>query len=181
MPTTVQVKVIDKGWEAIKARVESMRGSGAVVSIGVQGAQAAANHQNTHLTVGQLATIHEFGKVINQPKLNRTIVIPERSFLRATIDQYREAIARRQVLLSQGFILGKFELRPAMELLGQYVVGLVKQRIANGIAPPNRPSTIARKGSSKPLIDTGQLRNSITYKVDLAASRRGLIEYREGA
>ena len=181
MPTTVQIKVIDRGWEGIKARVETIRGSGAVVNVGVQGQPAAANHQNTHLTVGQLATIHEFGKVIRQPKLNRIIVIPARSFLRATVDQYRDAIARRQVLLSQGYILGKFELRPAMELLGMYVVGLVKQRIANGIAPPNRPSTIARKGSSKPLIDTGQLRNSITYKVDLVAPRRALIEFREGA
>ena len=30
---------------------------------------------------------------------------------------------------------------------------------------PNAPSTIARKGSSKPLIDTGSMLNSITYAV----------------
>ena len=30
----------------------------------------------------------------------------------------------------------------------------------------NKPSTIARKGSDSPLIDTGQLRRSITSKVD---------------
>lgn len=29
--------------------------------------------------------------------------------------------------------------------------------------PPNAPSTIAAKGSSKPLIDTGELRRSITH------------------
>lgn len=165
MPSSVQVKVIDRGWEAIKARVQSLRGAAGVVSVGVQGAQAAANHQGTHLTVAQLATIHEFGKKIKHPKLGRTTVIPERSFLRATVDQHREAIARRQVLLSQGFVLGKFELKQALELLGQYAVGLIKQRIALGIPPPNRPWTIARKGSSTPLIDTGQLRNSITYQV----------------
>jgi phage gpG-like protein len=170
MGTTIKVKVIDRGWEGIKARVQALRGGAAVVSVGVQGTQAAANHQGTRLTVGQLATIHEFGKVIRQPRLNRTIVIPERSFLRATVDIYRDAIARRQVLLSQGYILGKFQLRPAMELLGQYVVGLVKQRIANRIPPPNSPWTIARKGSSTPLVDTGQLRNSITYKVDVGVT-----------
>lgn len=179
--TNIQVKVIDRGWEGIKHRVEALRGGGATVSVGVQGAQAAANHQGTHLTVAQLATIHEFGKVIHQPRMRRTIVIPERSFLRATVDAYREAIARRQVLLTQGYVLGKFELQGAMELLGMYVVGLVKQRIANGIAPPNRPSTIARKGSSKPLIDTGQLRNSITHKVEVGPIKRGAAEYREGA
>lgn len=30
---------------------------------------------------------------------------------------------------------------------------------------PNRPSTIRRKGSARPLIDTGALRSSITYVV----------------
>jgi hypothetical protein len=136
------------------------------VKVGVQGLEAAANQQNTTLTVSQIATIHEFGKVIHQPRMRRTIVIPERSFLRATIDQYQAAIARRDVLLAQGFLLGKFQLRQAMELLGTYVVGLIKQRIADGILPRNADSTIARKRSSKPLIDTGQLRNSITYKVE---------------
>lgn len=170
MGVTVTVKTIDHGWEGIKARVETLRGAAAVVKVGVQGPQAAANHQDTRLTVAQIATVHEFGKVIHHPKLNRTTTIPERSFLRATIDMYQEAIARRQVLLTQGYLLGKFDLHSSLELLGQYVVGLVKQRIANGIAPPNRPSTIARKGSSKPLIDTGQLRNSITHKVEIGVS-----------
>lgn len=169
MPTTVNVKVIDRGWEAIKERTRALRG-GAVCSIGVQGPQGAANHQDSRLTVAAIATVHEFGKVIQQPRMGRTIVIPERSFLRATVDQYEQAILRRQVLLQQGYVLGKFELKASMELLGQYVVGLIKQRIANGIAPPNSPYTIAKKGSSKPLIDTGQLRNAITYKVEVPAA-----------
>jgi len=180
MPVTViKTTIVDKGWEAIKERINTVRGAGAVVSVGVQGIEGAANHQGTTLSVAQLAAVHEFGKVIHQPRMNRTIRIPERSFLRATVDMYRDAIARRQVLLSQGYILGKFELKPAMELLGQYVVGLIKQRMANGIPPANRPWTIAKKGSSKPLIDTGQLRNSITYKVELRAPRG--IAVREGA
>jgi hypothetical protein len=66
-----------------------------VVKVGVQGPQAAANHQDSRLTVAQIATVHEFGKTIHQPKMNRTIVIPERSFLRATIDQYKPLRAAR--------------------------------------------------------------------------------------
>lgn len=173
MPSTVTVKVIDRGWEDIKRRVERLHGGAAVVKVGVQGAQGAANHQDGRLTVAQIAQVHEFGKVIHHPKLGRTTVIPERSFLRATIDQYAAALARRNVLLVQGYMLGKFELHSALELLGQYVVGLIKQRIALGIPPPNRPSTIARKGSSKPLIDTGQLRNSITHKVEVGVPLTG--------
>ena len=36
---------------------------------------------------------------------------------------------------------------------------------ANGW-PPNAPATVARKGSARPLIDTGQLRRAITYVVE---------------
>ena len=35
-----------------------------------------------------------------------------------------------------------------------------------GIAPPLKPATIARKGSSTPLINTGQLRSAITWRVE---------------
>lgn len=32
--------------------------------------------------------------------------------------------------------------------------------------PPNSPTTIKRKGSNRPLIDTAQMRNAITYTLD---------------
>jgi hypothetical protein len=34
------------------------------------------------------------------------------------------------------------------------------------MSPPNSPVTVALKGSSKPLIDSGELRGAVTYKVD---------------
>lgn len=162
---TVDVKVIDRGWIDIQKRIAQLATATATVTVGVQGAKGAANHQHSTLTVGQLATIHEFGKVIHTRRA--TIVIPERSFIRATCDIYRDKIAQREVLLQQGFVIGKFGLVQSLELLGTYVVGLIKARIATGIPPANRPSTIRRKGSSKPLVDTGQLRNSITYQVQV--------------
>lgn len=41
----------------------------------------------------------------------------------------------------------------------------VKSYMAGGVPPPNAPSTVAMKGSSTPLIDTGALLSSITYAV----------------
>jgi hypothetical protein len=52
-----------------------------------------------------------------------------------------------------------------MKLIGMRVVGDIQDRISDGIPPPNSPITIARKGSSKPLIDSGQLRQSISFEV----------------
>lgn len=40
--------------------------------------------------------------------------------------------------------------------------------------PPNAPSTIEQKGSSNPLIDTGVLRSSITYKITEQKPQEGI-------
>lgn len=54
--------------------------------------------------------------------------------------------------------------------IGLYVATSTKRRIKAGITPEGRPFrrissiTEVAKGSSKPLQDTGRLRNSITYK-----------------
>lgn len=59
-------------------------------------------------------------------------------------------------------------MRYFMERAGITAVNLVKAWFTdprNGWAP-NSPSTIKRKGSSKPLIDTAQMRNAITYILD---------------
>ena len=39
------------------------------------------------------------------------------------------------------------------------------QREMPGTPPPNKPSTIERKGSSTTLVDTGRLRQSVTWKL----------------
>jgi phage gpG-like protein len=171
MPVTVKVTEVDHGWADIRDRILKLGqvGGGGIVRIGVQGAQAAANHQNSKLTTAQIANIHEYGKVIHQPKKKRTIVIPARSFIGATVDMFVEAIARREALLASGVMMGKFTLRGGLDLFGQYVVGLIVQRIADRIPPPLSKWTIARKRSTVPLIDSGQLRGSITHKIEGAA------------
>ncbi|AIY89894.1 phage virion morphogenesis protein [Geoglobus acetivorans] len=51
---------------------------------------------------------------------------------------------------------------------GSFLEGKVKEKITQGDPdwPPLKPETIRRKKSSKPLIDTGRLRDSITHKVE---------------
>lgn len=51
------------------------------------------------------------------------------------------------------------------EKAGMVGVAAVKGTFGSGSLAPNAPSTIARKGSSAPLIDTGALQGSITYAV----------------
>jgi hypothetical protein len=164
----LKVSDTDKGWKDLHEQVIKLSGTSAYVQVGVQGAPAAANHNDKPgLTIGQIANVHEFGKTIQTKRA--TIVIPQRSFIRATIDKYEAAIQKRATMLGTGVLLVKFTTEQALELLGMYAVGLMQQTIANRIAPPNRPRTIARKGSSVPLIDSGQLRGSITHKIEQGA------------
>jgi hypothetical protein len=43
----------------------------------------------------------------------------------------------------------------------------VQKKIRQITIPPNSPRTIAEKKSSKPLIDFGQMVQSVTFKVNL--------------
>ena len=49
--------------------------------------------------------------------------------------------------------------------LGELVAGQLRQSIRDTNDPPLAPATIARKGFSKPLVDTGRMLNSISYEV----------------
>lgn len=55
-----------------------------------------------------------------------------------------------------------------LKLAGAFLEGKIKELFTKTPSewPPLKPETIKRKGSSKPLIDTGRLRNSITHKVE---------------
>jgi len=103
-----------------------------------------------------IATVHEFG--------TRDGRIPERSYLRSTVDEHRLRYIAMVSKAAKKIVEGA-DPTQVMGLIGSVAVGDVQRKIANRIPPPNAPSTIARKGSDVPLIDTGRLRQSIDYVV----------------
>lgn len=60
------------------------------------------------------------------------------------------------------------EKEQVLRKAGAFLEGKIKELFTKTPSewPPLKPETIRRKGSSKPLIDTGRLRNSITHKVE---------------
>jgi hypothetical protein len=166
MTAILRTRDIDRGWRELRRKVlESARGKH--VLVGVQGDKARAPHPGSKkgLTVGDIATIHEFGAKVTMPS-GTEVIIPGRSFLRATFDEQGADLQKRATLLGRAVLLTKITPVQGLNLLGLHAVGLVQKRIADGVPPPNAPSTIKRKGSSKPLIATGQLRASITHEVE---------------
>lgn len=49
--------------------------------------------------------------------------------------------------------------------LGQFMAMSIKRTIAAGGFAPNAPSTVAHKGHSKPLVETGSMYGSIDWRV----------------
>lgn len=95
--------------------------------------------------------------------------IPERPFLRTGIRENYPRITRLNVRTLRQVAEGTMTANTALSLLGELATGGVKAKIAEGGFVANAPSTIKAKGSDKPLVDSGALRQSITYVVEEGA------------
>lgn len=143
----------DRIWEKMRRTFNT---GGARVLVGIQGKDAQIDREG--LTNVALGMIHEFGTIDGN--------IPERSFIRATIDTHIDKYFKVTAKLSAKVVVGDMTEKKALDILGQLVVSDIQSFIEAGIAPALKPETIARKGSSVPLIDTGVLKNSITSEVE---------------
>ena len=109
------------------------------------------------VSLALIAAVHEFGSLDGR--------IPQRSFLRPAIEKNLEAFKRITFDSLVKVAEGRMPLSTAFGRLGQAAVSAVKTEMTTGSYVPLKPATIKRKGSSRPLIDTGNLRQSITYVV----------------
>lgn len=105
----------------------------------------------TGVQVAQLAFWQEFG----------TINIPPRPFMRNAIAQNKEKWGD---LFSTQLKNGT-DAETALNAVGEIARGDVLMSLTSLSSPPLKPSTIAKKGSSNPLIDTGHLKNSLSFEV----------------
>lgn len=113
--------------------------------------EAGKKHPNSNLTTVEIARANHYGVKGK---------IPARPFLDISIaNKQGELIARVNSDLRKGFTPDE-----TMDRLGNRAVAVVQQCITDLRTPPNSPRTIARKGSSNPLIDTGLMRQSVTYQ-----------------
>ena len=106
----------------------------------------------------QLLYIHSQGSPVNG--------IPARPTVEPAIQANRAMLATMlRGSLAMAFTGNIAGARAAKARAGQMAANLVKARFGSGSLAPLKPATIKAKGSSAPLIDTGQLRNSITYVI----------------
>ena len=124
------------------------------IQVGFQGDQKYEDGTS----IAQVAAINDFG----------ASDIPERPFMRQSFENHegelQAACDAAQRLVSSG---GSAE--QALQQIGVVAKGLVQDEIVNGGFAPNAESTIKKKGSEQPLIDTGTMRQSVNFVV----KRRG--------
>ena len=166
MAVTVSDK--DRGFRRLLQETRKLEANPAV-KVGVQGADASelktistpTGEDTAPITVVEIANFHEFGLGNN----------PERSFLRATIDEKRSVYFGITRILRDEIIRGRKTVAEALAILGEKIKSDVQQRITEGIPPALSSMTLEHKTvngrvGDVPLIDTGQLRQSITYVVE---------------
>lgn len=117
---------------------------GTVVSAGVMDSKNATK-----------AAINEYG----------TSKIPQRPFMRTAVSRHGKSWGEKSAKAVQSVMKG-MPISQATELVGMQMKADISSTLTNGPWIPNSPVTIAKKGSSRPLIDTGELRASITYRVE---------------
>lgn len=148
----------DAPWRALYKRLHDMHTLRARVGV-LASKGGAKQHKDSGMTLIEIMAIHEFGS----PAAN----IPERSPIRTTFyvrvaDKLREVVAA----ITRAIVENGMDVRKGIGVLGAWGASEVKNTITQtDLPPPLQPATIARKGSSKPLVDTAQLLNSITWEV----------------
>jgi len=91
--------------------------------------------------------------------------IPERPFMRNSVQNNKGKYKTYLTTSALSVLTGKQTLLVVLNRLGILAQGHIQEEIGNLSDPPNSPVTIALKGSSKPLIDTGAMRQSVTWKI----------------
>lgn len=150
---------VDLGMEDIERELKKLNGS--YVLVGFQEGSVTKSqtkdgrHKKAGLSMPEIAAANEFG----------TNDIPARPFMRTSYDENKQRIDRAIQSEYVKITQGKTTVKRSLTTLGVFMVDQIKMKIRAIHTPPNSPKTIAKKKSSKPLIDFGQMIQSVHAKV----------------
>lgn len=141
----VDVQYKGKVLKKLIEQVELAKSKGVYVGIPAEANKPVEEGEAFNLA--SLAAVLEFGND----------KIPSRPFLRQTLEKNKHKYSR----FFTDFLKESLDVNQAYEKIALLAQADVQLEIVNGEWVANAKSTIKRKKSSKPLIDTGRLRQSI--------------------
>ena len=136
--------------EAALKKLEELRGL--VIEVGFQADQTAADGETP---LAEIAYYNHFGTINEAGQ----VLIPAPPFI--------GGLSHNQHQLSQISWQAPQSPRSATEVaeaVGSKAKSMIQDAIRDGDWAPNAPSTIKKKGSDKPLIDTGTMRQGVQIK-----------------
>lgn len=149
----------DLGWLGILDQLNDAESS--YVKVGFQvGSQTKTQKKGTRRkksgkSMPEIAAENEYGSKHVKP----------RPFMSTAVDMNLPLI-NGYIEKQYGLIIdGKTTTNRALGMIGQLMTGLIQKRIRQIVTPANSPKWIAIKKSSKPLIDFGQMIQSVRYLV----------------
>lgn len=107
--------------------------------------------------VAYVATIHEFGTSDGH--------VPSRPFMRPAVADNGPEWMEQLGAGARAALQGSTSPSAVLEVVAAKAAGDVAKKIAAVTSPTLAPATVRRKGSTKPLVDTGQMIQSVTYRV----------------
>lgn len=108
------------------------------------------------VSIAQVAAWNEYG----------TIHIPARPFMRDAIEFNQDKIQNHLSKHVRSIMqTGNGSAQQTLSSIGTFTQRLIQKEIKDGMWIPNAPSTIRMKKSDRPLIDTGRMRQSVTFVI----------------
>lgn len=152
-----EIEFKDKG---LKKLLDSVKGLDKMhVKVGVLASRGGNERTETGMTLIELMATHEFGA----PSAG----IPERRPIRKTFEDKEDELVELQEKLAKMVVTNHLEPKKALTVIGSWAATEIKKTITEGphLTPALKPATIARKGSDRPLVDTGRLVGAVAYEV----------------
>lgn len=115
------------------------------------GLPKGSNNYPDGTSVIMVGAVHEFGSPANN--------VPQRSYLRSTMQNNRRKYKALFKKMAKNALTGKEKTKNGLSKLGLIVTTDVKDKITDLSEPP------LRSRSGNPLVDTGHLRQAITYEI----------------
>lgn len=146
------VKALTTGPKGVKVGLPTGKTPSSIV------AYAFYNHEGTNRAKGDVFFRGgQFG--ISGP-------IPPRPFITQAMFKGRREIQQKMRNGARDILHGTKTMEGVLMQVGILGQGLIQKHISAGVGPPNSPMTIKLKKSSKPLIDDGTMRDSITWEIE---------------
>lgn len=130
-----------------------------ITRVGILGSHAT-RPSASGINNAELGLIQMFGSITKR--------IPPRDFLVMPIEMKKRELVKALGGAASREAFAKGDFKRIFDIMGVVAVGFIDEAFATGgfgMWAPNKPATIARKGSSAPLIDKAELRKSVSSDV----------------